>query len=60
MFIKVDEISGEIRHDFGGNLPLLVKRMAKDGSHTPVAKKGLDFGNPRASATGLHRCETNN
>ena len=51
---KVDEISGEIKHDFGSTLPLRVKRMAKDNSHTPVSKKSLDFGNPRASATALH------
>ena len=38
---KVDEITREIQNDFDGNVPLRFKRLSKDSSGTPDAKRGL-------------------
>ncbi|XP_078351448.1 uncharacterized protein LOC144636162 [Oculina patagonica] len=43
---KLSEIEEEIRRDFDGNVPFRVKRLAKDCSSTPEAKRGLNFGEP--------------
>ena len=40
---KVDEITREIQNDFDGNVPLRFKRLSKDSSGTPDAKRGLNF-----------------
>ena len=40
---KVYEITREIQNDFDGNVPLQFKRLSKDSSGTPDAKKGLNF-----------------
>lgn len=46
---KVDEIGKEIRRDFDGDVPLRVKRLAKDPGKSLEAKKSLNFGDPCSS-----------
>ena len=43
---KVDEIRKEIQNDFDSDFPLRFKRLSKDSSGTPDAKRGLNFGGP--------------
>ena len=43
---KVDEIRKEIQSDFDSDVPLRFKRLSKDSSSTPDAKRGLSFGGP--------------
>ena len=47
---KVDEITREVQNDFDGNVPLRFKRLSKDSSGTPDAKRGLNFGGPGSSS----------
>ena len=61
--LKVEEIGGEIKRNFGGDFPFRVKRMAKDHFNTSEAKKCLDFGDTPSAAspgtpTNLHVGET--
>ena len=47
---KVDEIRNEIQSNFQGDVPLRFKRLSKDYSGTPDAKRGLNFGGPGSSS----------
>lgn len=47
---KADEISKEIQSDFDGDVLLHFKRLSKDSSSTPDAKRGLNFGGPSSSS----------
>ena len=47
---KVDEITREIQNDFDGDVSLRFKRLSKDSSDTPDAKRGLNFGGPGSSS----------
>ena len=40
------EIRKEIQNDFDSDVPLRFKRLSKDSSGTPDAKRGLSFGGP--------------
>ena len=55
---KVDEITREIQIDFDGNVPLRFKRLSKDSSGTPEAKRGLNFGGPGSSSDQGEQCST--
>ena len=48
---KVVEIEEEIKREFDGDISLRVKRLAKDQSSAPEAKKSLSFGDARLSVS---------
>ena len=44
------EIQREIQNDFDGDVPFRFKRLSKDSSDKPDAKRGLNFGGPGSSS----------